>query len=165
MRIPDWAHGTSIALNGTRLKRAIVPGRYETLERDWSAGDKVELTLPMRVRLMESDWRVEATRGQAAVMRGPILYCLESTDLPEGVPISEIALPAAIELVPRYDPQLLGGITVLEGKAARVQRTGRALYTEIAGAALGQVPIQLIPYYAWNNRGISQMTVWMPLDR
>ena len=60
---------------------------------------------------------VEEARNQVAFQRGPIVYCLESTDLPEGVRVLDVAVPGKVELTPRFDPALLGGVTVLEGRA------------------------------------------------
>lgn len=100
-----------------------------------------------------------------AIRRGPIVYCLESPDLPKGVDISEITLSRKSKWNSRYDPKLLGGITVLEGKVLRLSNNNweGALYREISSKPLETVAIRLIPYYAWGNRGDSEMMVWMPL--
>ena len=71
----------------------------------------------MRVRLMQAHPLVEEARNQVAVRRGPIVYCLESVDLPEGVRVLDVVIPREVELKPRFDPALLGGVTVLEGRA------------------------------------------------
>lgn len=100
-------------------------------------------------------------------MRGPLVYCLESPDLPAGVQVSEMALPRDIALAPRHQPELLGGVTVLDGEAL-IRREGdwsRRLYREVAPAAPERARIRLIPYYAWSNRGVSEMPVWLPLSR
>ena len=97
-------------------------------------------------------------------MRGPVVYCLESVDLPAGVDIGEIRIPSDARLAPRHDATLLGGVTVLEGRACRVRKGdwSGVLYRDL-DTTLEDVAITLIPYYAWNNRGLTQMTVWMPL--
>ena len=120
----------------------------------------------MRVRLIEAHPWIEELRGQVAVGRGPLVYCLESHELPEGVRVSEIVVPPDIQLTPRHDPTLLGGITVLEDEAGRKAEgdwSGK-LYRELDRARSEPIRIRLIPYYAWNNRGVSHMSVWMPLD-
>jgi hypothetical protein len=119
----------------------------------------------MTPRLIEAHPKAEQLRGQAAVMRGPIVYCLESPDLPEGVQVSEVVILRNARLTARFVPELLGGVTVLEGEARRLPQgdwSGR-LYRPLPKARPEKVNIRLIPYYAWANRGLSQMTVWMPL--
>jgi DUF1680 family protein len=76
-------------------------------------------------------------------------------------------MPRGIELKPRFDGGLLGGVTVLEGKAeaAAESEWGRELYRELAPTTPRPIGLRLIPYYAWGNRGKSEMTVWMPLKR
>jgi DUF1680 family protein len=119
----------------------------------------------MPVRLIEAHPHVEETRNHVAVMRGPMLYCLESVDLPDDVRVSEIRLPRNVELKARHDAGLLGGVTVLEGEARMVKEGNwnGLLYREMSGKQPHSVNIILIPYYAWSNRGISEMTVWIPL--
>ncbi|PIY40274.1 MAG: hypothetical protein COZ06_28350, partial [Armatimonadetes bacterium CG_4_10_14_3_um_filter_66_18] len=165
LRLPGWADGAGIAINGTPAEVAPQPGTYAVLDREWIAGDEIVLTLPLRVRLVESHPLVEETCNQVAVMRGPIVYCLESVDLPAGVAIHEVRVPRALELTPRHDAQLLGGVTVLEGQARRLAAgdwEGR-LYRDLAPGEGDPVALRLIPYYAWNNRGPVEMRVWLPL--
>ncbi|MDH7570298.1 MAG: glycoside hydrolase family 127 protein, partial [Armatimonadota bacterium] len=131
----------------------------------WQPGERVRLCLPMEPQLVEAHPRVEALRGQVAVTRGPILYCLESPDLPEGVRVSEVRLTPAAAFRPMQHAHLLGGVTVLEGHAARVPEgdwSGQ-LYRPYRRVPPERLPVRLIPYFAWANRGISQMSVWLPL--
>ena len=163
LRIPAWADGATLAVNGTAADASLEPGTYADVRRTWQAGDVVELCLPMGPRLIVAHPLVEELRNQVAVMRGPILYCLESHDLPEGVPTCEVYIPRDIELTARHDPGLLGGVTVLEGTARRL-RLGEwrcTLYKTVPTVPLEPTPVRLVPYYAWANRGVCEMTVWM----
>lgn len=166
LRIPAWAEGAAIRVNG-QAGPAARPGTYAAIPRVWKAGDTVELSLPMEARLVEANPKAEETRNQVAVMRGPVLYALESPDLVPGVRISEIAVPLNIQLKPRYDAQLLKGVVVLEGQALRIPEGdwSGALYRTVKRTAPEKVNLRLIPYYAWDNRGAPYMTVWMPLER
>ena len=85
LRIPAWAEGATIAVNGRTEEVATRPGTYARLERTWQAGDTVTLTLPLDVQMLEANPLVAQAKGQAAVQRGPLVYCLESADLPEGL--------------------------------------------------------------------------------
>jgi uncharacterized protein len=167
LRIPGWADGASLSVNGTRERTPPEPGRYAALRRIWTAGDVVEVDLPLRVRLLQAHPLVEEARNQVAVQRGPIVYCLESPDLEKGVAVSDVVIPRGIDLRPRHDSTLLGGVTVLEGKVeAVVERPwSKELYRELSATSPRTISLKLIPYYAWSNRGPSEMTVWMPLDR
>ncbi|MGH7240258.1 MAG: glycoside hydrolase family 127 protein, partial [Candidatus Saccharimonadales bacterium] len=133
----------------------------------WKRGDRIELKLPMPVKLIEANPLVEATRNQVAVKRGPVVYCLESIDIPKGQNIFNIAIPAKIGLKPRGINIDNTDITALEGRADLIHDAGwkDRLYRPVSSEAPAPVHIQLIPYFAWGNRGHTNMTVWMPLDR
>ena len=165
MRIPDWTANPSITVNGEPIKQQIEPSSYVTLQRAWKAGDVIELRLPMPVRLMTGHPKLEHARGQAAVTRGPIVYCLESTDLPEGVAVADVHLRRDCDWKALAEPELLSGVTVLETDAVILpSAAGDALYRPLSNSKPRAVKIRMIPYYAWNNRGEPEMTVWLPID-
>ena len=116
----------------------------------------------MTTKLMEANPLVEEARGQVAVQRGPIVYCLESNDL-NGLDIDNIAIPADAKFVP-VEVNIAGSrMMALEGEVvnrAEKSWTGQ-LYREV-GRQKNRVKVRLIPYYAWGNRGKSEMTIWMP---
>jgi DUF1680 family protein len=92
------------------------------------------------------------------------VYCLESPDLPKDVNVQSVALPRKLRLAPRFERNLLGGVAVLEGRAEAADAPwGDELYRELKPSAPKPIDVRLIPYYAWGNRGKSEMTVWMPL--
>ncbi len=163
LRVPSWAGGSRLTVNGEPV--AAAAGSYVNLRRVWAAGDAVVLDMPLDPRLVEASPWVDETRNQVAVMRGPLVYALESPDLPAGVSIFDVAIPAGVRFTPRFDPRLLGGVSVLEGTALRAVRApfGDSLYRLFRPVQPESVPIRLIPYYAWANRGVSHMTVWLPL--
>ncbi|MBN1247322.1 MAG: glycoside hydrolase family 127 protein [Anaerolineae bacterium] len=165
LRIPGWVEHATVTVNGAPVAADLTPGTYASIARTWGQGDTVVLTLPMPVRLVQAHPRVEADRNQVAVMRGPVVYCLESVDLPEGVRIDEIALPEDIGLTPWYDVDLLGGVVTLEGQAIHRAQPGwcSVLYRPLRETKATPIQIQLIPYYAWNNRGTTEMSVWLPV--
>jgi DUF1680 family protein len=137
---------------------------YAEIRRFWKAGDFVDLDLPMPVRLMEANPLVEENLNQVAVQRGPVVYCLESPDLPAGVKISDVLIPTDIQLRARYDRHLLGGFVVLEGAALAQAGTDwhGTLYREVQPATLKPIAVKFIPYSLWQNRGPSEMSVWLP---
>lgn len=184
LRIPGWAEGATIKINGRDSQSETKPFSYATLKRKWSAGDKIELELPLEVRLMEAHPNVVELRNSVAVMRGPVVYCLELPKEQNGEIIwnDGVFLPENIRFKSRHDKSWLGGITVLTGRAMNAAEKPRAsissrnfdwanqLYREfkprsLSRSKIGTVDIELIPYFAWANRGVSWMEVWIPLAR
>src|SRR4029078_13643839 len=114
LRIPGWADEATIQVNGWAAGAKTRPCSYSQLRRIWKAGDVVELQLPMLVRLIEANPLIEETRNQVAIKRGPIVYCLESPDLPKDVRVSDVSIRADAKLSAQYDADLLSGLTVIE---------------------------------------------------
>jgi DUF1680 family protein len=166
LRIPAWAKGASLRINSSPIPAVPVPGEYIELRRHWQPGDIVDFELTMPVQWMEANPLVEETLNQVAAKRGPVVYCLESCDLPPGVKIMDVSAPANIQILARFDHRLLGGVAVLEGTfaARRSAEWQGQLYREANPAAAQPVKVSLIPYFAWANRGKADMTVWLPRD-
>ncbi|MDR0712242.1 MAG: glycoside hydrolase family 127 protein [Prevotellaceae bacterium] len=166
LRIPNWAKGAKLTVNGVEENRP-QGGSYAELRRLWKKGDVVELSLPMEATLVEANPLVEEVRNQVAIKRGPVVYCLESPDVPEGHSIFDFSIPADIQLSAM--PMVIdnSSLICLEGKANAVDNSGwsNRLYREVKSKEKDKIFIRLIPYYAWGNRGHSEMTVWMPLSR
>jgi len=167
LRIPGWAERAKVKVNGQAVSQEARSGEYLKLRRAWSAGDVVELHLPMPARIVEANPLVEETRNQVAVCRGPLVYCMESADLPQGVRLDDVIIPRDAEFTPRPASDLaglMGGIVALEGEALAVgggEWSGR-LYRPVRRAKPKKTPIRLVPYFAWDNRGMGEMAVWMP---
>ena len=163
MHIPGWATGVQLRLNGQ-------PILAEDLRqpRKWKKGDVVELELPMKPRLMEANPLVEEAKNQIAVMRGPIVYCLEGQDIQGGYRINDIAIPTDVQFKETKITIEGHEMVALE---AEVPVTGQGswgkdeLYRELRPVKNKKTKIRLIPYYAWDNRGIDDMSLWLPLER
>ncbi len=139
LRLPAWAAGCTLAINGVEQRTGAV-GRLLPLRRSWQAGDELLLELPVEARRTSPDERIDSVRGCIAIERGPLVYCFEQLD--QDVVLDETAVvPGA--LVERARPELLGGVTTVEVPA----RDGQTLTA--------------IPYYAWANRTVGPMTVWV----
>jgi len=167
LRIPGWSADASLTINGKPADVELPPGDYARLERAWQAGDVVDLTLPMPVRRLAAHPHLFENRGRIAIMRGPVLYCLERAGNGTVDP-RDVRLPADAELSARHEPDLLGGVTVLEVEAL-VQPLADSwtnrLYQPLG--AVGQASpadrqrITLIPYFVWANREPGPMEVWL----
>lgn len=162
LRVPNWATSHTLKVNGATVDADLEDG-YLSIKREWQAEDELQLTLPMPVTLIESHPLVEETRNQLAVKRGPVVYCLESKDLPPDVHVAEVGISSDTELRPVYHPELLGGVIALEGELpVREAEEWDNLYRVHGDAGTKRVSCRLVPYYSWGNRSASEMTVWLP---
>ncbi len=165
LRKPEWCKSYGLLINGTTPKVIDKKNGYVIAGRNWKAGDKIELQMDMPATLLEANSLVEETRNQVAVKRGPVVYCLESADLQSSQKVFDVAIPAGIQLQPKPMTIDKGNVMALEGEARLLQsNTSKGLYKEVS-TKTQPVKIRLVPYYAWANRGLTDMTVWMPLMR
>jgi DUF1680 family protein len=165
LRIPGWCTEASISVNGKDAGVSVIPGKYAAVSRVWKPGDVITLNMAMPAVLIQANPLVEETRGQVAVRRGPVVYCLESPDLGAGESIFTVGMPIAAALRPV--PMTIGHshFMALEGMAKLLPAGNGKLYQQVSAAPAKDVSIRLIPYYAWANRGPSDMTVWLDLLR
>jgi DUF1680 family protein len=156
LRIPGWAQGEPVPSDlyayvspeapawRVRVDGAAVPAKtdrgYVSITREWKSGNTVEIDFPMRVHRVVGNEKIAATRGQVAFERGPVVYCVEDI----GQVIKPDSLAAPLEISTRWEPALLGGVVDLDIKGKDAS------------------PLVAIPYFAWDNRGLAAMTVWLP---
>jgi DUF1680 family protein len=169
LRIPSWSRETAVSVNGAAVSGA-TPGQYLELRRSWKPGDSVHLRFDMRPRLMRSNPLVRENAGRVAVMRGPLVYCLEQFDQRNLTSLFDASLTSRGEFREQFRPDLLGGVMTLTHAATTPARPleSEPLYEPVSAAlspASRPVEVTLIPYYAWANRGQGQMEVWVPVER
>lgn len=166
LRIPEWCDNARLVVNGESIQTSLKPNSYARIDRIWKKGDSVELVMDMPVVLLESNPLVEETRNQTVIKRGPLVYCLESIDIEGGKRIDDVLIPADMRFVTKRIEIEGSPIVALEGTARLLNPTSweGTLYRPL-NRAKNSVRISLIPYYAWGNRGKTEMTVWIPLIR
>lgn len=162
LRIPAWAKGSKINVNSQPVEN-IVAGSFARIERKWSVGDVVSLEMPMEVKFIEGHPRIEEVRNQVAIKRGPIVYCLESPDLPKETTITDVYISGSKELEPKFQTDLFGGVTTIETEVMIRKDTLTDMYNEVSKPILEPFRTNFIPYYAWSNRDQGEMTVFMPI--
>ena len=159
LRIPAWAKGASVRVNGQSVPMETERG-YLKLHRTWSKGDVVDLMLPMAPERIYAHPAVRQDLGRVALRRGPLVYCVEQQDIT--CPVAQVRLLATAALSQDWRADLLGGIMVIKAEGARVDLTawGESLYHNHPPP---QVPSHLtaVPYYIWCNRGPNPMQVWL----
>ncbi len=166
LRIPAWCEGAVLKVNGETVQKDAAAGTYVSVSQKWKKGDQISLHMPMEVQLMEANPLVEETRNQVAVQRGPVIYCLETADLPEGMSVFQVAVDAAGAFsTEKVD---IDGAPMVAINARGVELNegdwNKQLYRPMQKVAK-DVPLRFVPYYAWDNRGAGEMTVWMAVKR
>jgi DUF1680 family protein len=155
LRIPAWAKGARLAVNGESVDLALGPDGYARIEREWRAGDAIALDLPLEPRRVWANPRVRQDAGRVAVLRGPLVYCAEETDSGPGlarITLGEGAtetsapdLPGAVALDLRVDRDVADWADTLYRTAPPATEPGTA---------------RLVPYHLWDNRAPGEMLVW-----
>jgi uncharacterized protein len=169
LRVPGWCESFGSKVNGQDVNRDIKKG-YVTIERMWQTGDVVELDFPMPAFLVEADPRLDSVRGCVAIQRGPIVYCLERQDQEQGVNLLDVKIDPAEVLTSQWKSDLLGGVVTVEGVGYQTDRSNwqeNGLYRPLIlgkenSPSDRKVNLTAIPYYAWGNRGLESMRVWIP---
>jgi hypothetical protein len=150
VRVPAWSTAPEILCNDDHVRAGQESG-YLVLRRVWQPGDVIAFELDLAPRLTYPDPRVDAARGTAAIERGPLVYCLEQADQPEGADLLNLALRPG----------------ELWEAAATLPGVGRTIVIT-AGAAPGGDPagdqVTAIPYFQWDNRDGRPMRVWVPVS-
>jgi uncharacterized protein len=160
LRVPGWAETHTIALNGKTISPPVSKG-YAHIRRKWASSDVVELTMPLQIERIEANPNVLQSRGKTALRLGPLIYCLEQPD--NHADVEQIILPANVALTQHFEPDLLGGVTLITGEG-RVQTSGgwtNQLYRPVQPVRTEAVAIKAIPYCVWGNRGHHKMKVWI----
>jgi hypothetical protein len=154
--LPAPHQAYSLTVNGIAVPIAVEKG-YARIEREWKSGDTIQFNLPMPVRRVLADEKVADDRGMVALERGPIVFCMERADNPNGV--FDLLVPDNAELQFAYREDVLGGIGEITGEAVALARGA-----DRASLVRRQQNFTAIPYYAFGNRGQGEMAVWLARD-
>ena len=168
LRIPSWCEdGASVEVNGVTFAGEVLAGSYAEVRRSWRPGDTVRLRLPMPARRVEAHPYVAENAGRVALMRGPILYCVEGADNPDTDP-RDVVLPDKATLRGERRPDLPGGVVALVAEAETsppdkgwANRLYRTAASRRGGNPTGTTTLTAIPYHVWANREPGPMRVWL----
>lgn len=169
LRSPGWCRSFELRVNGQAVQEKLQKG-YITIERTWNTGDVLEVDFAMPAFLVEADPRVDSVRGCVAIQRGPLVYCVEEHDQEPGVNLLDVRIDPSGEFISRWQGSLLGGVVTLQGTGYQMDRalwSNNRLYRPLVlgnenHASDRRVRLTAIPYYAWGNRGLKSMRVWIP---
>jgi DUF1680 family protein len=163
-RIPGWNNHHKITVNGKLIKTEHMENGYACIRKRWKTGDVIELNLPMPVQLIQANPLVEETRNQVAVKRGPVVYCVESASLTKTEKIFDLSIPAPGEMTPQKICIANTALMALKTQArATSQKWGKNVLYQPLNFFAKNIEVQLIPYFAWGNRGHVEMETWIPV--
>jgi len=169
LRVPGWLRqgAATLRVNGQAFAAPLTPGTYADVERAWNPGDTVDFTMDFKPTLWESNPLVEETVDQVAIKYGPLVYCIESNDLPEGVRLTDVAVSFGGPKGFATEGESIGNthiltITLDALALKRAAWSGQQLYREVSDQPPAKIRLKAIPYYAWDNRGDTDMSVWIP---
>lgn len=160
LRIPGWCRANpTLKCNGEAVDvppALVKEPSFLRVEIDPKMlSQEIEWELPMSVQRVYADPHVKADVGRVALQRGPVIYCLEGVD--NSGSVRNLCLPKDARLSARFDKDLLGGVTTIQGEALSVSLTEEKLATK-------PVAFLAVPYFAWDNREPGQMVVWIAED-
>lgn len=158
LRQPAWCSGASVRLNCKAVKARVEQG-YLVIEREWQAGDTVQLDLPMAIERVHADPRVRQDVGRVALSRGPLIFCLEGCD--NGADLDAVSLPRGATTTWRLDKKLLGGVGVIRSRGRRALPFSDDATYHTTAPQTAACALTAIPYYAWDHRAPGAMQVWI----
>jgi hypothetical protein len=143
-----------IKVNGNNISYDVEKG-FAVISHEWKDGDKIKVDFPFDVRIIKSNTNIKENIGKIALQAGPIVYCVEGFDMADGN-ANNIMLDKNQNFRFSYQKDLLNGLMTINGKAKYFQEGNNGNVT------VSEVDFTAIPYYAWANRGGSEMEVWIP---
>ena len=170
IRIPGWARNELITgglysyvanqivskvvvikVNGSSITNFKMEKGYAVIQRKWKKDDKIEVELPMQVRLIEGNIKIVDTHDKIVISRGPLVYCVEETDNNNYFKTDDKAYMLPTGLSMEYKKDLLNGVVIIHGAVSSTNNNK-------------EINITAIPYYVWCNREQGQMKVWLPFQ-
>ncbi|PYE90480.1 glycoside hydrolase family 127 protein [Phyllobacterium leguminum] len=160
LRIPGWADGASIKINGETLDLSSVTVEgYARIEREWKTGDHIDLDIPLIPRALFTNPLVRQNAGRAALMRGPLVYCAEGVDNGEG--LNAIELTGDVANAETAEIPELRGAVALDVPATRDKADWGDVLYRAAPPENQETTARFVPYPFWDNRAPGEMLVWM----
>jgi len=161
LRIPSWCDKFEIKINGELLTDFSLEDGYVSITRNWKSNDKVEIILPTQLKRVYSNPLVRENIGKVAIVKGPVVFCIEEADNGANLHLIYLAKDSNLEL--RFDENLLRGIYVVCADGYKIVEDDfkDQLYKTDFKYTYRPAKIKFIPYFAWANRKKGEMRVWI----
>ena len=159
-RIPEYARGFQILRNGSRAEFVVENGyaRVDGCFKD----DCLDISFDTPAHFVHADPRVRSDSGKTALVKGPLVYCLEEKD--NGANLAALFVRSDEKIREEYDGKLFGGCAVLGVSGKRLSEDGwdgHTLYKSGCTPVLEKTYLTFVPYCYWGNRGKGEMLVWL----
>ncbi len=158
LRMPGWCRKYHVLRNGIPMVPEVENG-YMSISGPFHDGDEILLKMDMPPRRQYANLKVREDIGKVALMRGPLVYCLEERD--NGPDLHCLMLPRYAALAMDSQPDLLDGTPVIRADGVRILSDSNELYSEAPALKEESVPLTFVPYFLWANRGENEMDVWV----
>ncbi|MHA1792608.1 MAG: glycoside hydrolase family 127 protein [Promethearchaeota archaeon] len=154
-RIPAWSISLELLVNNCQVtppsldqgKKSEKKG-YIIVNGPFKIGDEISINFSARTRWKLPDPRVKANKGRVAILRGPLVYCVESADI-NMMNVDGLVVDRTMRLEETIGKGILEHVVLLSGKAFHDDDE----HTFMNFTA--------VPYFAWNNRGNGTMQIWL----
>ncbi len=158
IRIPQYVKGYSIKVDGADAGPVHVENGYARLSGMWSKESCIDIWFDIQAELVAAHPEVRADAGKIAIVKGPLVYCLEEAD--NGGNLASVFVRQDAQLEECFDQNLFGGTATIKCKGEKIIGWGNGLYKP---APIKTRPVELtaIPYFLWGNRGENEMIVWL----
>lgn len=166
LRVPDYAQNYRVCVHGCAEEGAkesagvscadLQKGYYRvSLKKD----SKIEVRFDAPPKFVYANPQVRADSGKTAIVRGPLVYCLEEADTGQNLPAIFVDTECALS---EETSELFGGIVAIKASGKKIVESldSNSLYSD-EKPKLEDTELTLIPYPYWNNRGEGEMLVWM----
>ncbi len=160
LRIPRWSRNYKISVNGEPVLADREENGFVCLERSWEEEAEIVLELDIKAFLVKANQKIHYNAGRAAIVRGPLVYCLEEKD--NGKYLDQIVVEAGANLTEEMDFEMPGSCVTVKAKGFRetAQSCEDVLYMPYESRE-EEMTVKAVPYFLWNNRGKGEMQVWM----
>ena len=160
LRHPYWCRQYNLFVNGQKFDAPMVKG-YLVIKRNWKKDDEIKFVMDMPVERVYANPNSKELKGRVALQRGPVVYCLETCDNVTN-DLDKLMLPRDSKIEAKFEPNLLGGVVTLSGKAFLEDspKDNSPLYTTKHRTGK-EVDFKAVPYYAWDNREPGSVIVWL----
>jgi len=156
-RIPSWTAGYHITVEGSYTEA----DGYLKIKKEWLGSEIINIQFEMPVLKIMSHPKVRANVGKVCIQRGPFIYCMEEADNEADIHLTYITDNTVFKVENNHE---LEGIHVLRGAGEKLvidEKWSDQLYAYNHQSTWKSVKITLIPYYAWANRSLGELQVWI----
>lgn len=158
LRIPQYAEAPVITVNGETVECHVEKGYAAVRVQGREA--VIALAFRMPPRLVYANPHLAHDNGKCAVVKGPLVYCLEEVD--NGKDLAALWLDAEMPLQAQFGADLWDGTIVITAKGYRIE--GEAFAGKLYGSikpVSKPTALRFVPYCRWGNREPGEMAVWV----